>query len=618
MTRQTSGQLPTPVPTNALTAPVLRSWLRLTRRTGEITRALVDSLNVFPVPDSDTGTNVLLTVRAACDAMRLLPSSADLVQASRAAADGAVRGARGNSGLLVSQALAALADVCAEAPDPAALRPVEIVRAYERIADTTWAAVSRPVTGTLLTVAQDAAVAARAALEESRPTAPTSVSAVCAAAALGAQESVVETAGLGHGPVDAGGAALMLMLTCLSDTIDAGDRGQGDAEALEAPHPCTEVAHQMLVDLLAGATHVASGPGDSAPTASMGEFEVMYLLEATTAQADVLRGELERVGDSVGVVGTPDALGVGLYQVHVHTDTPRAALPRAGRARQVCVHHLHPTALAVVADWEADEPPLPGGDRIEDSRVVSFERLAARRARNRAARRNSSMRKHPSHLGPPTPTGERTGVIACTRAPGLIEQLARTGAVVVLDPERDGIIRAAIDIGLERVIVLPCDADCAAHAHEAARFLAARSAVSHVRGAAEAVPAPGDGVQLLVCDTDDEARVLAAAVAVAGSGEGLTVLARRAGRAAIELRTLALDGPDAEADAVAAALDAALRPDDELVTVILGRDAMPDVGALAAEAVARYGERTLGDPDAIEVVIHAGAQARPDVLMALE
>ena len=618
MTRQTSGQLPTPVPANALTAPVLRSWLRLTRRTGEITRALVDSLNVFPVPDSDTGTNVLLTVRAACDAMRLLPAGAGLVQVSRAAADGAVRGARGNSGRLVSQVLVALADVCAEAPDPAALRPVEIVRAYERIADTTWAAVSRPVTGTLLTVAQDAAAAARAALEESRPTAPTSVSAVCAAAALGAQESVVETAGLGHGPVDAGGAALMLMLTCLSDTIDAGDRRQGDAEALEAPHPCTEVAHQMLVDLLAGATHVASGLGDSAPTASMGEFEVMYLLEATTAQADVLRGELERVGDSVGVVGTPDALGVGLYQVHVHTDTPRAALPRAGRARQVCVHHLHPTALAVVADWEADEPPLPGGDRIEDSRVVSFERLAARRARNRAARRNSSMRKHPSHLGPPTPTGERTGVIACTRAPGLIEQLARTGAVVVLDPERDGIIRAAIDIGLEQVIVLPCDADCAAHAHEAARFLAARSAVSHVRGAAEAVPAPGDGVQLLVCDTDDEARVLAAAVAVAGSGEGLTVLARRAGRAAIELRTLALDGPDAEADAVAAALDAALRPDDELVTVILGRDAMPDVGALAAEAVARYGERTLGDPDAIEVVIHAGAQARPDVLMALE
>jgi len=136
-----SGQPPTPAPVRALTAPVLRDWLRLVRRTEEITRTLVDSLNVFPVPDSDTGTNVLLTVRAACDAIRLLPASADLVQVSRAAADGAIRGARGNSGLLVSQALAALADVCAEGPDPTALRPVEIVHAYERIADTTWAAV---------------------------------------------------------------------------------------------------------------------------------------------------------------------------------------------------------------------------------------------------------------------------------------------------------------------------------------------------------------------------------------------------------------------------------------------------------------------------------------------
>ena len=362
MTRQMSGQPPTPAPVRALTAPVLRDWLRLARRTEEITRTLVDSLNVFPVPDSDTGTNVLLTVRAACDAIRLLPASADLVQVSRAAADGAIRGARGNSGLLVSQALAALADVCAEGPDPTALRPVEIVHAYERIADTTWAAVSRPVGGTLLTVARDAAAAARTALEESEPAAPASVSTICAAAAFGAQESVVETAGLGHGPVDAGGAALMLMLTCLSDTVDTEARAElddGADGAVELPKPCTEVAHQMLVDLVAGATHGVTGPSDAVQATSAGEFEVMYLLDATATQASALRSELERIGDSVGVVGTPDALGMGLYQVHVHTDTPRAALPRAGRARQVCVHHLHPTALAVATGWEEDEPPLP-------------------------------------------------------------------------------------------------------------------------------------------------------------------------------------------------------------------------------------------------------------------
>ena len=139
-----------------------------------------------------------------------------------------------------------------------------------------------------------------------------------------------------------------------------------------------------------------------------------------------------------------------------------------------------------------------------------------------------------------------------------------------------------------------------------------------MRGAVEPAPVPGESVQLLVCDTDDEARVLAAAVAVAGRAEDLTTMAGRAGRAAIELRTLALSGTDAEADGVVSALDAALRPEDELTTVILGRDAMPDVGALVAEAVTHYGERVLGDPDAIEVVIHAGGQARPDVLLALE
>ena len=620
MIRQRNGQPPAPVPARAITADVLRAWLRLACRTGEITRPLVDSLNVFPVPDSDTGTNVLLTVRAACDALDLLPSGTDLAQASRAAADGAVRGARGNSGLLISQALTALADVCAEAPEPDGLRPVELVHVYESIAATTWAAVSHPVPGTLLTVARDAAAASRTALEESGPAAPSSVSAICAAAAFGAQESVVETAGLGHGPVDAGGAALMLVLTSLSDTVDAGDRPLSGDRAQEStiPRPYTDVAHQMLVDLLAGAAHGAAGADTDAQTASAGAFEVMYLLEATAAQAETLRRELERVGDSVGVVGTPDALGVGLYQVHVHTDTPRAALPRVGRARQVCVHHLRPTALASATAWEADEPPLPGAGSLEDSHVVSFERLAARRARRRAARRDLSVRQHPSQLHPPAPTGDRVGVIACTRAPGLIEQLARTGAVVVLNPERDGIVRACVDLDLAQVIVLPCDADCVARAHEAARFLAARAAVSRVRGAAGTGTAPGDGVQLLVCDTDDEARVLAAAVAVAGRNEGLTALAGRAGRAAVRLRTLALNGPDAEADVVAVTADRALRPEDELVTVVLGRDAVPDVGALVAEAATRYGERIHGSHDAVEVVVHAGGQARPDVLLALE
>ena len=647
---QSQGRRPvTPVSgVQVLQGAAVRRWIALAEIVADQTRDLVDVLNVFPVPDADTGTNVLLTLRSASDALHCLGRAADAAQVARAAADGAVRGARGNSGLLVSQALAAFADVCAEAPDPTGLRPVELVHVYEAMADTTWAAVSRPVSGTLLSVARDAATAARSALEEATASSPATLSLIAAAAAFGAQESVVETSGLGHGPVDAGGAAFMLLLTCLSDTIDAmQDAGRGTTEAPELRQghedadehaPYTAVARQMLTDLAAGGVPHSIGPEPLGM--STGEFEVMYLLEATAVQAGQLRRDLERIGDSVGVVGTPDALGVGLYQVHVHTDTPRAALPHAGRARQICIHHLHPTALVS----STDEPPSPWGalDSDPTGHVVSFERLAARRAERKA----KSVRMHPSQAAAPRPAPAQAphlavrsrqsgvGVIACTRAPGLIEQLARSDAAVVLNPDREGIARAAADLGASQVIVLPCDAACTEAAHDAARFLAARSAVSTVRppagtrqaGAARETARVGgqperyaaEGIQLLVCDTDDEARVLAAAVALAGRGEEaeLAELARRAWSAAAGLRTIALDGAQADAEAVARAVASALRPSDELLTVITGRNAGRDVGALAASAAVGARGHVVGED--VEVAVHAGGQEHPDVLIAIE
>ena len=647
---QSQGRRPvTPVSgAQVLQGAAVRRWIALAEIVADQTRDLVDVLNVFPVPDADTGTNVLLTLRSASDALHRLGRAADAAQVARAAADGAVRGARGNSGLLVSQALAAFADVCAEAPDPTGLRPVEFVHVYEAMADTTWAAVSRPVSGTLLSVARDAATAARSALEEATASSPATLSLIAAAAAFGAQESVVETSGLGHGPVDAGGAAFMLLLTCLSDTIDAmqdADPRTADAPELRQGQqdadehaPYTAVARQMLTDLAAGGVPHSIGPEPLGM--STGEFEVMYLLEATAVQAGQLRRDLERIGDSVGVVGTPDALGVGLYQVHVHTDTPRAALPHAGRARQICIHHLHPTALVS----STDEPPSPWGalDSDPTGHVVSFERLAARRAERKA----KSVRMHPSQAAAPRPAPAQAphlavrsrqsgvGVIACTRAPGLIEQLARSDAAVVLNPDREGIARAAADLGASQVIVLPCDAACTEAAHDAARFLAARSAVSTVRppagtrqaGAARETARVGgqperyaaEGIQLLVCDTDDEARVLAAAVALAGRGEEaeLTDLARRAWSAAAGLRTIALDGAQADAEAVARAVASALRPSDELLTVITGRNAGRDVGALAASAAVGARGHVVGED--VEVAVHAGGQEHPDVLIAIE
>ena len=98
----------------------------------------------------------------------------------------------------------------------------------------------------------------------------------------------------------------------------------------------------------------------------------------------------------------------------------------------------------------------------------------------------------------------------------------------------------------------------------------------------------------------------------------LTELARRASLAGAHMHTLAFDGAQAEAESVAFAVASLLRGDDELVTVILGRDALPDVGSLAATAVAQRAETLTGSAEAIEVVVHAGGQVAPDVLIAVE
>lgn len=614
-----------------LDAGALRAWIARALTTATATAAMVDSFNVFPLPDLDTGSNVLLTLRGAASALGGLPSYADAATIARVLADGAVRAARGNSGLLVSQFLVAFADAAASCPHPAGLRPVELVAAYEGAAASTWAAVSRPVDGTLLSVARDAAAAARQYLSGADARHLPALDELAGAAALGAQESVVETSGLGHGPVDAGAAALMLVLTSLADAL---------AGSAAAPGTYTPVAVQMLHDLAGAVSHVPT-PGSGQEAASTGEFEVMYLLEATTAQAESLRRRLETIGDSVGVVGTPDALGVGLFQVHVHTDAPRSALPRAGRARQVCVHHLHPTTPALTGAWDVAEPPLPAA-AAGAGNVVSLERFAARSRRaggagGQDAASSSGAGTPPGLVGRGEAAGPGSGaaqagvgVVACTRVPGLIELLARTGAVVVLDPTPEGVIRAVGDQAAPAVLVLPCDAAAADAAHEAARYLTARALPPRVAAPGGAPAGTGRPAgaslppQLIVADTDDDARVLAAAVALASRSrdDGVAHLAAQATLAAADVRTLALSGADAEPEAVAATVAQALRAEDRVVTLILGRDALPDVGALTAAAVAGSdlaGSDLAGDAgEGPDVTVYAGGQTGPDVLVAIQ
>ena len=135
---------------DALDAPAVRRWSILAADAMEINRAEIDELNVFPVPDGDTGTNLALTMRAAADALAADPASTAWA-AVRAWPRGAVLGARGNSGVIVSQMLRGLAE---RRRRVGAMRRGRCSRSRSRsAADQACAAVADPVEGTILTVA---------------------------------------------------------------------------------------------------------------------------------------------------------------------------------------------------------------------------------------------------------------------------------------------------------------------------------------------------------------------------------------------------------------------------------------------------------------------------------
>ena len=287
-------------------------------------REEIDALNVYPVPDGDTGTNMYLTVSAARDALREATGGGD-PDTDRAAAlaalsRGALLGARGNSGVILSEMLGALCRRIAQSgPDE---RNAQIVAdAMQRAADASYAAVGTPVEGTILTVARAASDAANERVAGPNPRARD----VFAAAAQGAREALARTPDLlpvlrDAGVVDAGGRGLSVILDA-AETVLTGRR----------PMPSTMPARRVPV-LPSSAAHAADlvegGPS----------YEVMYLLDAKDDRIPVLKKTLGGLGDSLVVVGNE-----GLWNVHVHVDDVGAAIEagiEAGRPHRVRVTHF--------------------------------------------------------------------------------------------------------------------------------------------------------------------------------------------------------------------------------------------------------------------------------------
>lgn len=285
-------------------------------------REEIDALNVYPVPDGDTGTNMFLTVSAARDALRdALAMDPDLDRDTGMAllARSALLGARGNSGVILSQMLRAFVGRIrqTDAEEPRGLVTAEALAAAT---DASYAAVGVPVEGTILTVARAASDAglraARSGSARSRD--------VFSAAARAAREALARTPEqlpvlAQAGVVDAGGRGLCVVLDAV-DTTATGRR--------PTPYPPSVGARQVPVSALPTNDLTEDGPS----------YEVMYLLDAEEEAIATLRTSLAGLGDSLVVVG-----GDGLWNVHVHVDDVGAAVEAgivAGRPHRIRVTHF--------------------------------------------------------------------------------------------------------------------------------------------------------------------------------------------------------------------------------------------------------------------------------------
>jgi fatty acid kinase len=261
----------------------------------EASRRRIDDLNVYPVPDGDTGTNLTLTVRAVVEALETL-EEADRERLARELARAALMGARGNSGVILSQIVRGFVDVAGVA---ARSDSPTIARALRSASDAAYRAVRKPVEGTMLTVIRELAEEAEARVRED---ADLPVGDLLRALVLRGEEVVAETPQ--HleilrraGVVDAGGAGLLELLRGIAAAVTG--------ESLpEIPPELEEVG----VD----AIHQEQ---------SRYRYCTVFVIEGERLDRGGLEASLEPLGDSLMVVGDESAL-----KVHVHTDDPGAAL----------------------------------------------------------------------------------------------------------------------------------------------------------------------------------------------------------------------------------------------------------------------------------------------------
>ena len=293
----------------------------------EASRRRIDDLNVYPVPDGDTGTNLTLTVRAVADALAA-GDAPDRAALAHAVTRAALMGARGNSGVILSQIVRGVADVLAEAPND--VDPPLTARALRGASDAAYRAVRRPVDGTMLSVIRELAEEAERCADGSGPLGDLLVQLVRhgeeAIARTSEQLDVLREAGV----VDAGGAGLVELLRGVAGAVSG------------APVPAVPFA-------------VPVEPEAMRAEALRYRYCTVFMVEGEALDRRELETQLEMLGDALVVVGDETAV-----KVHVHTDDPGAALAlgtAAGTvgAVEIAIHERRESHLSLVPSTRVAE-----------------------------------------------------------------------------------------------------------------------------------------------------------------------------------------------------------------------------------------------------------------------
>jgi DAK2 domain fusion protein YloV len=275
-------------------------------------KEVINHLNVYPVPDGDTGTNMSLTMSAVVTALSALPSEATLAEVTQAISSASLMGARGNSGVILSQLLRGITK---QFPAEGVVDVTALQAGLTLADELARQAVSRPVEGTILSVARAAAQGAATSATLEGAVRSARDAAKVALAFTPEQLPVLKQAGV----VDSGGTGLVLWFDALCHVV-AGDElpvTPARIDPIPAGVPSTHVVADTIAEL---------------------RYEVMFLLDAPDEGMALFRSTWESLGDSIVIVG-----GDGFYNCHIHTDHIGATIEAGiavGRPRDIRVTDL--------------------------------------------------------------------------------------------------------------------------------------------------------------------------------------------------------------------------------------------------------------------------------------